>query len=254
MKELKVILWDIEISHNLVAAFSLTHNDYIHPSNIIQEKYLICASWKELGKTKISSVSILDDPERFKKDPFDDYHVLEVLHKVLSEADVIIAHNGDNFDIKVTEARMLIQGFPPLPPIIKIDTLKEAKKRFRFNSNKLDYLGQILKVGEKLKTTPGLWLEVLKGNKSAIKEMVKYNKVDVSLLEKVFLKLRPYIIGVSMTMGDEWACSRCGSDRLHSRGTYKTKHRTYQRYQCLECGGWSKKTNAIDTFPEIRNI
>src|SRR6202007_1093580 len=100
-------------------------------------------------------------------DPYNDLHVLQVLHSVLAEADVIVAHNGDKFDIKFTEARMLIQGLPPLPPIQKIDTLKVAKDRFMFNSNKLDYLGQILKVGRKQHTSPQLWLEVLKGNKVA---------------------------------------------------------------------------------------
>lgn len=244
-KSPRIILWDIETTQNLAAVFRLANNDYINAENIWQERYVVCAAWKELGSSKVNAVSVIDDPKRYAKDPHDDYHVLATLHKVLSEADVIIAHNGDSFDIKFTEARMLIQGFPPLPPITKIDTLKAAKDRFLFNANNLNYLGQILKVGKKVPTTPGLWLKVLNGDKNAIKEMVKYNKQDVILLEKVFLKLQPYIANhVNRQLYGEAGCPRCGSLKVQSRGVHRAITQTYQRFQCQSCGGWFRARKA----------
>jgi DNA polymerase elongation subunit (family B) len=112
MSSPRIVIWDVENSHSLAAIFSL-YNDYISHENIVQEKFLICAAWKELGETKVHTVSILDDPKRFAKNPHDDYHVIKTLHKVLSEADVIVAHNGDQFDIKLTEGRMLYHGLYP---------------------------------------------------------------------------------------------------------------------------------------------
>lgn len=254
MPEPKIVLWDIETTHNLVAVFKLFGEDYISPDNLLQERYIVCAAWKDLGKTAVSAVSTLDDPKRFAKDPHDDYHVVKTLHAVLSDADVIIAHNGDKYDIKFTEGRMLFHGLSPLPPIVKIDTLKVAKDRFLFNSNKLDYLGSFLKVGRKKPTTGGLWLRVLQGDKAAVKEMVTYNKQDVELLERVFEKLRPYVANhISRQLfGQTTGCPRCGSVKVQSRGTHRATTRVYQRFQCQGCGGWFRNLKAESKSTSLR--
>jgi RNase_H superfamily len=250
----RIILWDIETTHNLAAVFKLTQNDYIQSDNIVQERYIVCAAWKELGKRKIHAVSTLDDPKRFQATPHDDYHVVKTLHKVLNAADVIIAHNGDAYDIKFTEARMLVQGLPPLPPITKIDTLSAARSRFLFNANNLNYLGNLLKVGAKKPTKTGLWLKVLQGDQKAILEMVRYNKQDVALLERVFLKLQPYMANhVNRQLFGQTGCPRCGSQNTQARGIHKALTRTYQRFQCQKCGGWFRdlKPNTKSTTTRV---
>lgn len=247
-KSPRIILYDIETTHNLVATFQLKNQDWINPDNIIRERYVVCAAWKVLGEKEVHAVSVLDNPKLYKKNPHDDLHVISELHKVLSEADVIIAHNGDSYDIKFTEGRMLIQGLDPLPPITKIDTLKAARDRFLLNANNLNYLGQILKVGKKTPTTPGLWLRVLNGDKAAIREMVRYNKQDVVLLEKVFLKLQPYIANhVNRHLFGETGCPRCGSHKIQSRGVHRAVTQTYNRFQCQACGGWFRALRADRT-------
>jgi len=235
----RILLYDIETSLELVSVFDLKYNDFINPSNIFLERHLISAAWKWLGDTKVKSVSLLDAPKLYAKDPHNDKHVLEVICRVLGEADVIVGHNSDAFDIKYIETRMLYHGMSPLPPINSLDTYKIAKSRFRFNSNKLDYLGTFLGVGRKLPTSSELWLRVLKGDKRAIREMVSYNKQDVELLERVFLKLRPYMSNhISRGLFGKLGCPRCGSHHIQSRGTHKAITRTYQRFQCQACGGW----------------
>lgn len=235
----RILLYDLETSQNLVAVFSLKNNDWIRPENIIQERYIISASWKWLGEKKISAVSVLDDPKRYKLNPHDDRHVLEVMHKVMNEADVIVAHNGNEYDAKFLNGRLLIQGFPPLPPIMQIDTLKTARAHFLLNANNLDYLGEVLKVGRKKPTTTGLWLRILKGDSKAITEMVRYNKQDVALLEKVFIKLQPYMANhVNRHLFGGIGCPRCGSTQTCRRGTHRSITQTYQRWQCNACGGW----------------
>ena len=253
-KDPKILLWDIETSHNLAAVFGLAHNDYINPENIVQERYVVCAAWKTLGKKKVSAVATTDNQKRFAKNPHDDRHVLEVLHSVLSDADILIAHNGDCYDIKFTEGRMLFYGLPPLPPILKIDTLKEARNRFLLNSNKLDYLGQYLGLGRKKHTSHGLWLRVLQGEAKAVREMVKYNKQDVVLLERVFLKLQPYMANHTnrQLFGNMEGCPRCGSKRTQSRGIHRSLTRSYQRFVCTSCGGWFRNNKAEKASTSVR--
>lgn len=235
----RILYWDIETSLQAVTVFDLKYNDFIAPDSIVSERYVICACWKWQGEDKVQSVSVLDNPELYAKDPHNDLHVIQALHKVLSEADVIIAHNGDSFDTKYVETRILFHGLAPLPPITSIDTYKTAKARFKFNSNKLDYLGGYLKVGRKKPTTSGLWMRVFNGEKAAIKEMVSYNKQDVLLLERVFLKLQPYMQNhLNRQLFGKTGCPRCGSNKVQSRGLHRAVTRTYQRYQCQKCGGW----------------
>lgn len=237
MAKPNIVLWDIETSHNILAKFDL-REEYTNHANILQERYMICACWKTLGG-KMKSVSVLDDPKRFKANPCDDTHVVKTLHAALSEADALVAHNGDRFDSKWLNGRALIHGLTPLPPIPTIDTLKVARGQFYLNSNRLDYLGKILGFGGKTHTPPDLWLDALKGDAKAIRTMVSYNKRDVELLENVFLKLEPFIPNhINRHLHGDDGCPRCGSLRVQSRGIHRSVTRTYQRFQCINCGGW----------------
>lgn len=244
----KILLWDIETTQNVVAVFQLRKNDYIHPDNIIRERYIVCGAWKTLGDARIRTVSVLDDATRYKKDPHDDRHVVETLHKTVAGADVIVAHNGDAFDFKWLNARALKHGLPKLPPIKSIDTLKIARQHFLFNNNRLDYLGQFLGVGKKLPSHHGLWLRILQGDPKAVKEMVAYNKGDIALLEAVFEKLRPFVtesMNRHLFGEGHTACPRCGSAKIQARGLQRAVTRAYQRYQCLACGGWFRSNEIL---------
>lgn len=238
---MNTLFWDIETSLQPVAVFQLAHNDWIDPSSILEERYVICASWKWAGQSKVHSVSVLDDAKRYAANPHDDRHVIETLHQVLGQADVLVHHNGDSFDKRYIDTRILALGLDPLPPIPTVDTYKVAKTKFLFNSNKLDYIGQFLGVGQKLKTTPGLWMQVMKGVKTAIKEMVAYNKQDVLLLEKVYEALKPYLPLPARELYGESGCPRCGSAHLQSRGLHKALTKTYKRFQCQSCRGWFRQ-------------
>ena len=244
-KEPKILYFDIETAQNLVAVFSLLHNDFIDPSNIIRERYIISVSWLWAGEKIVHAVSVLDDPKRYARDPYDDKYVIESFYKILLEADVVVGHNSDNFDLRWIKTRALVHGLPTLPPITSIDTYKIAKSKLYLNSNKLDYVGRLLKVGQKKSTTSGLWLRVLQGDKKAIKEMVGYNQEDVRLLEKVYLKLRPLMdTHVNRQLYGGVGCPRCGSKKIQSRGTYYALTRSYSRYCCNACHGWFRDLKA----------
>lgn len=242
MSDPKILFWDIETSHNVIAKFSL-RDEFTPHTNIIQERYMICGAWKLAGEKRVQTVSVLDDPKRYSKTPHDDFHVVKTLHGVIEEADVIVAHNGDKFDTKWLNGRVLFHGLPPLPPKPSVDTYKVAKRHFSLNSNRLDYLGQYLGVGRKRSTPAGLWMDVLRGDAKAVEKMVRYNRGDVTLLESIFEKLRPYIsenINRQLWQNHD-GCPRCGSANVHSRGWHASVTQVYRRFQCVDCGGWFRK-------------
>lgn len=250
----KILIYDIETAHNLLAAFDLK-TEYTPHTNILRERYIICAAWMWYGEKEVHTVSVLDDPSRFKKDQFDDYHVVKTLYEVMAEADAIVAHNGDKFDRKYIETRGLIHGLKALPPVTQIDTYKVAKQRFLFNSNRLDYLGKILGLGGKKSTPAGLWLDVLKGDKKAIEKMVDYNKRDVTLLRDVFIKLKPYMPNyLNRELFGKTGCPRCGSSKTQSRGYHRAISRVYRRFQCQSCGGWFRAATNDKSFKSTTRV
>ncbi len=254
--EPRILFWDLETSHNVIAKFSL-REEYVQHTSIIQERYIICGAWKWLGEKRVQAVSVLDDAKRYKKTPHDDRHVVETLHGVLSEADVIVAHNGDKFDTRWLNGRILAHGLDPLPAIRSVDTLKVSRRKFDLNSHRLDYLGKYLGLGGKTSTPAGLWLKVLQGDRKAVKTMVDYNKRDVELLEQVFLKLRPYIPDFQayalFPKGDN--CPKCGSSKVNARGWHCSLTQVYRRMQCMDCKGWHRKrTSEKEHTAKVRSI
>lgn len=239
----RILYWDIETSLMPVTVFNLAHNDWINPEAILEERYVICGSWLLEGDTKVHSVSVLDDPKRYANNPHDDYHVVKTLHKVLSECDVLVHHNGNSFDRRYVETRALVHGLGPIPPITMLDTYVLAKTKLFLASNKLDYIARLLKVGKKQETTSGLWMKVLNGDKSAVREMISYNKVDVQILQKVAKKLFPYMANhINRELFGGTGCPRCGSHKIQSRGLHRAISRVYRRFQCQKCFGWFRST------------
>lgn len=226
---------------NIVTTWGLKVDGYLSHDNLLVERYMICAAWKWLDEPGVFSISVLDGP---KNKEFPDYGIAKKLGELLASADAVVAHNGDKFDLPWIMSRLVIQGFDPPPPIPIIDTKVIAKKRFYFNSNRLDYLGRVLKLGRKIKTEYDLWLDALKGDRTAIRKMIVYNEQDVRLLEKVYKKLRPYVpakLNMSLWGQDEKTCPTCGKDTLVANGFGCNRSTRYKKYKCLKCGAYSSK-------------
>ena len=153
-------------------------------------------------------------------------------------------HNCDAFDVKKANARFIFHGLEPPSPYKTIDTLKLARKYFKFDSNRLDNLGQYLKLGRKLPHTgKHLWLGCMDGDLKSWDLMKRYNKQDVVLLEKVYLKLRGWnqsSPNLNMIFGGIFNCPNCGSDQIIKKGYQYTRISAYQRWKCLNCGAWCR--------------
>jgi hypothetical protein len=213
--------------------------------------YMLCWCAKWLGQDTIYH-SALPDFDLYGEDAVDDRGVVYELWDLLDEADVVVAHNAVKFDIKKINTRFLIHDLSPPSPYRVVDTLRIARQHFAFMSNKLNDLGETLKIGNK-QDTGGfqLWKDCLAGDPVAWKKMVSYCKQDIRLLENVYHTLLPYASGVPNhgTYAGGLICSRCGSDNIERRGYAYTPLSKFQRYACKDCGSWSRTRCRISVAP-----
>lgn len=234
----RVLIWDIETSPLLGAVWQRYEANLVWTS---QEWYILCFAYKWLGEKKTYVVA-QPDFKGYKPGSTDDSHVMRELHRLISEADIIVAHNGDKFDVKKANTRFILNGLGPVRPPQQVDTLKIARKYFAFTSNRLDDLGDVLGVGRKIKTDKGLWQACMAGDMKAWRKMKKYNQQDVRLLEDVYLKLLPYDVSHpnrATIEGRPDACPRCGVEGfLLAQGIRYTKTGQYRRWQCKSCGSY----------------
>lgn len=226
----KILLYDLEISGSVAHVF-----DHYETNVLAYEKpwEILSVAYKWLGEPRIHCISQRKNTEK---------EIVHFLHELFDESDFLIAHNGNSFDWKKTNAKFIQFGLKPPSPSVCIDTKLLAKKYFKFNSNSLNELGDFLKIGKKISTGGyDLWLGCIRGKKKSWDLMEKYNKRDVSLLEKLYLKLRPWIYkqpGISIAQS-HIQCSSCEGYAVHKRGIMRTLKGPKQRYQCQKCGAWA---------------
>ena len=141
MVKIKRLYFDIEVSPNIVTSWNVGYKQKIDYQDIIEERKVICICWNWEGEKTIHSLSW--DENR------DDKTMLIEFIKVINTADELIAHNGDNFDIKWLRTRCLKHGITMFPTYVSLDTLTKARRNFRLNSNRLDYIAKYVGVGRK---------------------------------------------------------------------------------------------------------
>lgn len=249
----RILFFDEETSPLLGYAFQLYDTNIAH---VVRNTHMMSFAWKWSDEKQVHVHSLPDYP-LYKKDPYDDTALLKDLHALMESADIVVAHNGDKFDIKIANARFIEKGLEPLFKQTSIDTLKLAKKRFKFTSNKLTDLAKYAGFGAK-KETGGiqLWVDCLNGNKKAWKKMCEYNKHDVVLLEKIYYWLKPWSdLAYNMNVYQEsvYACPECGSHKVHKRGFHFTRTSKHQRFQCNDCiRFFLGKENLLENKPKVK--
>lgn len=238
-KPARVLFLDIETAPGLGWVWGKWEQNVI---DFKKEWFMLSFSMKWQEERRATTYA-LPDFRGYASDKENDAKLVKKLWGVLDEADVVIAHNGDKFDVRKSNARFIAHDLKPPSPYKTIDTLKIARKHFAFTSNKLDDLGKYLGVGRKIPTTHKwqMWLKCMTGDTVSWDKMKKYNTQDVSLLERVYLKLRPWATR-HPDLGDyskKLACPSCQSKNLQHRGVNATKTGSRARFQCTDCGSWS---------------
>ena len=227
----KILLMDIETSLYHFVGWG-TYKQYIQHHQVTKHQYIISWAAKWLFDKNVQS-DIISTEEAFERD---DERVLKSIWKLMDEAEIIIGHNVERFDLRKLNWRFISIGLNPPSPYKIIDTLKVFKREFFAPSYKQDFLTKYFKLTNKLETDFQLWVDCEEGNPQALNKMMDYNKHDVLGLEQLYLKVRPYIknhpnLGVLV---DEDVCPNCASpDLIQTSNVYFT---TANKFMVLRCG------------------
>ena len=240
MSSPRILVVDIETSP--LVAYSWGPKWETNLIRVLVQSQVICYSAKWVGGKQVTKA--LPDYKGYRPgiERLDDKRLVKDLHTLLSEADIVIGQNSNDFDLRTLNARFAYHGMAPPPPYKTVDTKREAKRHLRMPSNALDDMGDYFGLGRK-KEHEGfaLWEGCIAGEAASWKKMREYNAQDVILTEKLYEKLRPFMVShpnVGM-FSEEAVCPACGGDNLQWRGYSRTVSAVYRRFQC-ECGHWGR--------------
>jgi len=221
----------------------------VYEANVLRvvENKSICGwSAKWLHGKQITKA--LPDYPGYRPNKRDDRALITELWQLLDDAEVVVAHNGNAFDIKTINARFTKHRLKPPSPFQTVDTLKQARQIAAYDSNRLNDLGKYLDLGEKLRTGgQDLWFDCMAGDKAAWAHMKKYNAQDVLLLEKLYLLLLPWMKShPNLANGfGPGVCPKCGGTRLISDGWRRNATTAYRRLRCINCGAPIRDTENV---------
>lgn len=233
---MKILLLDIETLPIEAKTWGVW-NQNIAPSQIKKDWSIACWSAKWLFSDEVMG-EVVSPKEAIERR---DDSVLPSMWKLLDEAHLVIAHNGDEFDLKKLNTRLLLAGYPKPSPYKSIDTLKVAKETFSFTFNKMDWINRMLGIGVKISTDWEWWDRASEGDKKYLDMMLEYNKQDVNILEELYMKLRPWMkshpnVGIFSVHTNIPMCRACGSANLHWNHLYQTPLGLYKGFRCQDCG------------------
>lgn len=227
------LFWDIETSPNIGFFWRPGYKVNLSHDNIITERAIICICYKWEKEKKVHSLSW---------DEGCDIKLCKEFMDVMQNADEMVAHNGDKFDMKWFRARCLRHNLGIPKDVTTVDTLKLSRANFEFNSHRLDYIAKFLLGYGKIDTSFGLWKRiVLDGCEKSMSHMVRYCKRDVVILQEIYeyiakhTKMKTHV-GV-LEGHDGWTCPSCGSSHVIRDGKrIGATGVSRQRMQCQDCG------------------
>lgn len=245
---MNVLFLDIETAPSLAYVWGL-FKETIPLDRLVEPGYTLCwaARWEHDEKVIFRSRLDHDEPG-----------MLEPLHALLDEADVVVHYNGKKFDVPTINGELVKHGFHPPKPYDQIDLYHVVRRQFRLVSNKLAFVAKHFGLVEKedspkmedwkhcmaaLDVAEGDWLT--QEQVDAWAKMKSYNERDAHMLVGLYHLLMPWVPnhpnrGLYMDPNTDPVCPSCGSDDLRFKGYKHTRTMRYKQYQCNDCGSWSR--------------
>jgi DNA polymerase elongation subunit (family B) len=240
-KQPKVLVYDIETSPHLTYTYDLYGAD-IRPDMIVEPSRLLCwaGKWMDAKGVMFYSEHHNDRAE-----------MVEAMWHALDEADIVIGYNHRGFDNKHVMREFVTSGLGPPSPWQDVDLLKENRRLFKFASNRLGYVTEVLGLETKLDTGgQGLWRKVLEGDEAAWAKFKRYNIQDVRVTQLLAEYLWPYLglPHMGLWADDLTCCPTCGGSDLTPMGKAYTRTMSYPRMICA-CGAYCKVLASGQTRP-----
>lgn len=226
---LQIVAWDLETS-NLRANVGC----------------ILCMGYQAVGQQRPKVISAADFP-LYDTDPTNDREVVKAARKVLADADAWLTWYGARFDVPFFNTRLLFHRLPPLPPITHIDAWRTARYKMKLTSNRLKTVSEFLDIEEKTPILFKHWLRAMAGHRPSLRYIEKHCRQDITVLIQAYERLKPWIEKhPNQNLYDGLGCPTCGSARMVKRGEHVSLTRTYQRFQCMACGAWSRQAKSED--------
>jgi hypothetical protein len=237
--KLNVAVLDIETLPMIYFGWGIWDQN-IGINQIIAGTCLLAWAGKVLNSSEIHS-DVLTPSEAILRNPA---RIARSCWEFLSDKDAIIGHNIQSFDMKLLNLAFLQYGLPPLKFIL-IDTYLIAKQSFRFDSNKMEYINNLLGIRNKIEHEGfPLWRKCNEGDVQALAEMSNYNCGDVLSSEDLYYRIRPYVRNFNVALYNEintYQCPVCGSEKVHTEGLYYSPKGKWESVRCEHCGCLSRK-------------
>jgi len=237
MQKPRILFFDVETAPVLAWIWRSGYKINVSHDQIKKgQKFdIICICYKWSDESKIHSLD-------WGVNKQDSTKMIEEFSKVIEQADIVVAHNADRFDIKQINTQRLIKSMSPLDWPSSNDTLKQFRKYFALPSYKLDYIASLLLKTGKDRMVFQDWIDIVEGKSpKAMEKMIKYCIKDVKMLSDIYKRAAKWFkpklhVGVMNGLRARSSCPDCGSQESSSKGRRFTATRVYQRRLCLKCG------------------
>lgn len=222
---------------------------YLGPGDIQSWGRTICLAYQWLGESKIHFIAEWQEGGRLA--------FLEKARDLLTEADVVVGHNMQDFDLPHLEGEFVLENISQPAPVKVFDTLKVMRKHGNLENNQLDTLDKRFGfTGKSDKYRIDVAMGAVDGDVKMQKKIELYNRGDIRATKRVYLRLRPLgNVNLNVTFDDSAdvvRCHACSSTKVQRRGVAVTGLGRYQRFQCQSCSAWGKGKKLLSPTAEIR--
>lgn len=244
----KGIVIDIETSPTKVLMYGNIYEPVV--VKILDHTQILSMAYRRIGENKTHYIG-QNSFGSYKKGKLNDKCLLVAISEVLKDADYIVGHNSDNFDIKTIKERIIYHRLSPLPDIPSLDTKKLIKGVTKLPSNKLQHVTEFLKNGGKMPHGGmDMFIGCMAGDEKEWKMNEKYNKQDVDITYKDFIDILPYVKlpnTYSRMNNKDVNCSNptCKSLNLVLHKKRRRVNGFVNQYQCNECGRYTTDTRVV---------
>lgn len=221
--------------------------------DIEQDSKIISFAYQWEGEDRVKAKALTDFPYKPNRFKIDDRDLVFALYELFQKADMIVAQNGDRFDVRVANARFLYYQLPPPAEYKTVDTLKVARKYFKMPFHSLDHMCRYMGIERKVDAGgKGTWFRCMDGDAKAWRHMIYYNKKDVDCLREVYKRMRGWHKthpNLSFLTRNNGVCPTCQSRKFKRDGYRYLRIGKQQVFECTEklCGArWKGPIIKID--------
>ena len=261
----RILILDVERLDGITVQHFWDRGDlqkrYVHHETVTREPRttIVCAKW-------------YDQPDVMRFAEWDKGgrgQFLKNVHRLLSDADIIVGHHIDSADIPWLKGDLFMPRIghshrprlKPLPPFKTVDTLKVMRREFKSGApfKSLDAFCQIVGVPAKTDAYDREAMErAVAGSVEDRERLTDYCAGDVIATQWLYDWERPHIKNHPALFVDGTdslrTCHRCGTETEHVERRYVANVLTYGMRKCPACGGYSRISIEPERMSIVRSV